>query len=122
MRIALDDPFAGRASFSAGRAQRDDLKCGLAGSVNSVVRLSKHKVKWVASAAAQTTTMHGKPLGNAGRGLVDGDEIDGGAVAFRYCDGPADPVLGVAWRIGDFVMFGSTFFVGRPRWYRAITL
>lgn len=122
MRIALDDPFAGRTSFSAGRAQRDDLKCGLAGSLNSVVTLKKAKVKWIASAASLTTTLDGKPLGKGGRGLVDGDEIDGGAVAFRYGAGPADPVLGVAWRIGDFVMFGSSFFCARPRWYRAITL
>lgn len=122
MRIALDDPFVGRTSFSAGRAQRDDLKCGLAGSVNSVVTLTRGNVKWVAKAAAQTTTLHGKPIGTSGRPLVDGDEIDGGAVAFRYCTGPGDPVLGVAWRIGDFVLFGSSFFLGRPRWYRAISL
>lgn len=122
MRIALDDPFAGRTSFSAGRAQRDDLRCGLAGSVNSVVTLKKGNVKWVATAAAQTATLGGKHLPKNGRPLVDGDEIDGGAVAFRYCDGAADAVLGVAWRVGDFIMFGSSFFLARPRWYRAITL
>lgn len=122
MRIALDDPFVARTQLSVGRAQRDDLKCGHVGSLNSVVSLQRGSVKWVARAHAQTTTIDGKPLGNSGRPLVDGDEIDGGAVAFRFCVGPGDAMLGVCWRAGDFIMFGSSFFVGKPRWYRAISL
>lgn len=122
MRIALDDPFAPRTAFTAGRGPRDDLKCGLSGSTNSVVTLAKESGGWRATAGAQTTLYAGKPLGRQGRILVDGDELEGGAVAFRFHDAACDDVLGVAWRVGDHVMFQSRFFLAKPRFFRGLSL